>query len=196
MGCGLAVAGGLSLTASLDACRIEPVSAERLPSAPLPTDGPRFFARTTDGRELPLTLRRLAVEVTTRPGTVRSHLTMEVVGPAAIEKAEAVVRLAIPRGAAVTGAVLWMDGHPQNGAFVERERARGIYRSIVRRGRDPALVTWDGPGWIAASIFPLGGTEARRLELEWVEPAAIANGTVQYRAPTVAEGLRIVARAR
>jgi hypothetical protein len=195
MGLGLVFAGGLWITGSLDACRFEPAAPEQPPSAELPTNGPRFFARTADGQERPLTLHRLAVEVTTRPGTVRSHLTMEIVGPPGVEKAEAILRMAIPRGAALTGAVLWVDGHPQNGAFVERERARTIYRSIVTRRRDPALVTWDGPGWIAISIFPLGGAEWRRFELEWVEPAAVADGYVQYRAPTVGEGRRIVARA-
>ncbi len=153
IGWGLAIAGGWSLTASLDACQLEPLPPEPPPSAALAVDGPRFFARTTDGREQPLALRRLAAEV--GPG-VRSHLTMEVVGPPTLEKAEAVVRLAIPRGAALTGAVLWVDGHPQNGAFVERSAPGEIYRSIVAR-RAVGTGDLDGPGFVAISIFRSGG---------------------------------------
>jgi hypothetical protein len=108
---------------------------------------------------------------------------------------EAIVRLAIPRGAAVTDAALWIDGQPRAATFVERERARTAYESVVERRRDPALVTWDGAGFVAISIFPLAGTESRRFELEWIEPAAIEDGFVQYRAPTLAEGERLVARA-
>ena len=59
--------------------------------------------------------------------------------------------------------VLWVNDKPMRGAFVERQRAQNIYTSIVTRRRDPALVTWDGPGWIAVSIFPLEKDRARRL---------------------------------
>ena len=93
----------------------------------------------------------------------------------------------MPRGAAVTDAVLWVNDKPMRGAFVERQRANDIYTSIVTRRRDPALVTWDGPGWIAVSIFPLEKNRPRRFELDWVEPAAEADGRVQYRVPIVAE---------
>src|SRR6185369_11950609 len=130
-----------------------------------------------------LLLRKLAVKVTTRPATVRTHLTMEIAGPAH-ERVEAVMRLAVPRGAAVTGASLWVNGRPMSGAFVQRERARQIYRSIVERRRDPALITWDGPGWVSVSVFPLERGETRRFELEWIEPAAIEAGTLRYHVPT------------
>ena len=138
-------------------------------------------------------LRKLAVSVTTKPGTVRTHLTMEIAGPAR-ERVEAVLRLAVPRGAAVTGAILWVNGRPMNGAFVQRERARQIYRSIVDRRRDPALVTWDGPGWVSVSIFPLEQGEPRRFELEWIEPAATEAGVVQYRVPTIVDAGRVLGR--
>lgn len=55
------MAGGLSLTASLDACRIDAPAREPRPVVEGPLAGARFFARTADGREHPLTLRRLAV---------------------------------------------------------------------------------------------------------------------------------------
>jgi TonB family protein len=156
--------------------------------------GGRFFARSTAGDAHDLKLHKLEVNVSTRPGTVRSQLTMEVATPAD-GQSEAVIRLPVPRGAAVTDAVLWVNDKPMRGAFVERQRARDIYTSIVTRRRDPALVTWDGPGWIAVSIFPLEKNRPRRFELEWVEPAAVADGRIQYRVPIVAEGDRVVGRA-
>jgi TonB family protein len=138
-------------------------------------------------------LRKLEARVTTKPGTVRTHLTMELAGPTR-ERVEAVMRLAVPRGAAVTGAILWVNGRPMNGAFVQRERARQIYRSIVDRRRDPALVTWDGPGWVSVSIFPLERGEPRRFELEWIEPAATEAGVLQYRVPRVVNAGRVLGR--
>ncbi len=157
--------------------------------------GARFFARTDGGEERPLALRALTVQVTTRPGTVRSHLAMEIAGPPD-RRVEAVMRLPVPRSAAVTRAVLWIDGRPMNGAFVDRERGEQIYRAIVARRRDPAIVTSDGPGWLAVSIFPLERGQARRFELEWVEPAALgAGGTIAYRVPMVSERGQLLGRA-
>jgi hypothetical protein len=156
--------------------------------------GGRFFARDRSGAPHELALRSFSVRASTHPGTVRSHVTMEVATSAA-GQSEAVMRLAVPPGAAVTAAVLWIDGRPMNGAFVERQHATAVYESIVARRRDPALVTWDGPGWIAASIFPLDQNQPRRFELEWVEPAAVADGQVQYRVPAISERNRLIGRA-
>jgi TonB family protein len=156
--------------------------------------GGRFLARGQSGDERELKLQRFTVDVTPRPGTVLSHLGMEVSSPGD-GQAEAIIRLAVPVGAAVTDAVLWVNGKPMRGAFVERQRASAVYSSIVTRRRDPALVTWDGPGWIGVSIYPLEHGEPRRFELEWVEPAAVAGGRVQYRVPIVSNGDRLVGRA-
>jgi TonB family protein len=189
----------VSLAISLCACRLEapppsPGTTEKPAGEPrgdLP--GGRFFCRTDHGEARALALRKLALIVTTKPGTIRSHLSMEVAGPAG-ERVEAVMRLPVPRGAAVTNAILWVNGRPMNGAFVERDRARGVYRSIVERRRDPALVTWDGPGWVSVSIFPLEHGEARRFEIEWIEPVAAKNGVVQLHLPTLVEAGRLVGR--
>ncbi|HLK88280.1 MAG TPA: TonB family protein [Polyangia bacterium] len=155
--------------------------------------GGRFFCRTDRGAVRQLDLRKLVLGVTTGPGTVRSQLVMEVAGPAG-ERVEAVMRLPVPRGAAVTAARLWVNGQAMSGAFVERDRARGIYRSIVERRRDPALVTWDGPGWVSVSIFPLERGETRRFELDWIEPAGLKDGVVQVRVPTIIEAGHVVGR--
>jgi TonB family protein len=119
---------------------------------------------------------------------------MEVASRADVQS-EAVIRLPVPRGAAVTDAVLWVNDKPMRGAFVERQRAADIYSSIVTRRRDPALVAWDGPGWIAISIYPFEKNRSRRFELEWVEPAAVADGRIHYRVPVVAERDQVIGRA-
>ena len=189
------------VAAALAGCQADRVSkpaagGKRHAIKPPPVEaGARFFARDTAGAEHELRLHKLAVDVTTQPGTVRSHLSMEVATPAD-GQSEAIIRLPVPRGAAVTEAVLWVNDKPMRGAFVERQRATSIYTSIVTRRRDPALVTWDGPGWIAISIYPLENDRPRRFELEWVEPAAVADGRVQYRVPIVAERDRSSAARR
>ncbi|HEY7370669.1 MAG TPA: AgmX/PglI C-terminal domain-containing protein [Polyangia bacterium] len=170
-------------------------AGKRRASPALPLEaGARFVARGAAGEEHELKLRALTVDVATQPGTVHSHLRMEIASTAD-GQSEALIRLPVPRGAAVTDAILWMNDKPMRGAFVERQRARDIYTSIVTRRRDPALVTWDSAGWITVSIFPLEKDKARRFELEWIEPAAVVAGQIQYRVPVVAEQERLVGRA-
>ena len=188
----------LSLAIPFVACRLDrPAPPAERGSSPQVATGPtsagRFFGRNDRGQVRELALRKLALGVTTKQGTVRSHLTMEVAGPAG-ERVEAIMRLAVPRGAAVTSAILWLNGRPTSGAFVQRERARAIYQSIVDRRRDPALVSWDGPGWVSVSLFPLEHGEPRRFELEWIEPAATEAGAVRYHLPTIVEAGRVVGR--
>lgn len=180
-----------ALVIGLGACHVELTA----PEAPVratgegKASGEDFFARDDHGKRRPLTLRQLGAQLTRGPGTLRTHLTMEIAGPDDA-RVEAVMRLPIPRGAAVTGATLWVDDRPMGAAFVERERARQIYQSIVARRRDPALVTWAGPDAVAVSIFPVEPHKSRRFALDWVEPAAADVGV-----PIVRDGARIVGRA-
>lgn len=180
-----------TLVVGLGACRIEitaPEPAAR-PAGEGTASGEGFFARDDRGGRRPLTLRQLGARITRGPGTLRTHLTIEIAGPDDV-RVEAVMRLPIPRGAAVTGATLWVDGRPMAAAFVERDRARQIYQSIVARRRDPALVTWAGPDAVAVSIFPVEPHKSRRLALDWVEPAAASVAV-----PILRDGARVVGRA-
>jgi hypothetical protein len=125
------------------------------------------------------------VQVKTGAQTTRSHLWLTVANPGDAQ-VEAVMRLPIPPGAAVTRAVLHVGGEAVEGAFVARDRAREIYRSITERRRDPALITWSGPEWIEATVFPVEKHDRRTLELEWIEPTATRNGCLWYRVPVIA----------
>lgn len=53
--------------------------------------------------------------------------------PGCESQVEAVMRLPVPPGAAVTRAVLHVGSEFVEGAFVARDRAREIYRSITER---------------------------------------------------------------
>lgn len=183
----------LAIVVPLGGCRMDPPPAAARASTGIEAGaaGGQFFCRTDGGETRELVLHEFAVAATTRPGTVRSHVAIEMAGPPS-QRVEAIIRLAVPRGAAVTSATLWVNGQPMSGAFVQRDRARDIYRSIVDRRRDPALVTWDGPGWVSVSIFPLERGEARRFEIEWIEPAATEGGLIRYRVPRVANGGRLI----
>lgn len=153
----------------------------------------RFHGRQQNGKEAPVTLQSIAVHAWTGTATVRTRLALEL-ATTAEGQVEALMRLPVPPGAAVVGAALWVDGRPVAGTLTARERATEIYRGIVERRRDPALITWGGPGWISVSVFPVEARNPRRLELEWVEPAAVREGLVHVRVPTVSERRRVLGR--
>jgi TonB family protein len=153
----------------------------------------RLFSHPPGGvTEEALEVSYFAVQIERAPQIVRSHLAITVSNPNERPQ-EAVLRLPVPPGAAVTRAVLYVGDRPMEGAFVGRERARTIYRSITARRRDPALIAWSGPDWIEVTLFPVEARGQRKLELEWVEPAAVADGQFWYRIPLLAQaGKKIV----
>jgi TonB family protein len=154
----------------------------------------QFFARTQGAAEqLELQAASFTVQVHTGPQAIRTHLSIAMKNPGQ-GQVEAVLRLPIPPGAAVTRAVLWVGNRPMEGAFVARDRARTIYRSITERRRDPALITWSGPEWIEATVFPVEPKGSRLLELEWIEPAATLQDQLWYRVPVLAQEGRQVTR--
>jgi hypothetical protein len=68
---------------------------------------------------------------------------------------EATARLMLPPGGVVTRANLWIDGELREAAFGPRAQVREAYESVVRRRRDPLLVTSDRPGEASIRAFPV-----------------------------------------
>jgi hypothetical protein len=155
-------------------------------------DGAIFQAGS--GRDT-LRLEALDVNVTTHRVAATTRLSLHIRNDGqGVE--EAILRLPVPPGAAVTRAVLFMGERPMPGVFVDRARAAEIYRTITNQRRDPALVEWDGESWVRVSVFPLEPGQIRRLDLEWLEPIATANGRAIYRVPVVAHRGKILAQPR
>ncbi len=138
-----------------------------------------------------LELNRFSVAVTTGTHAIRTQLDIKVRNPGR-EQLEAFMRLPIPPGAAVTRAVLYVGERAMEGVFVARERASNIYQSITQRRRDPALIAWHGREWLDVSVFPVEPGARRRIQLEWIEPTALAGQTLWYRIPLVAHAGRMV----
>ena len=70
-------------------------------------------------------------------------------------RAEARAEIALPAGAVVSRATLWVDGQPQEAAFAGAGEARAAYERVVRQARDPLLVTQSSPGRVLVQCFPI-----------------------------------------
>jgi len=68
---------------------------------------------------------------------------------------EARAQILLPPGAVVSRLTLWVDGEEREAAFAARAKVQEAYQSIVRRQRDPVLVTTRGPDRIQVQCFPV-----------------------------------------
>ena len=64
---------------------------------------------------------------------------------------------------------LWMGEQEMRGELMDVAHARGIYEEIVRRRRDPALVTLAGHQLLRAQVFPIQPGETRKVVLRFTQ---------------------------
>lgn len=78
---------------------------------------------------------------------------------------EAQLDIALPAGAVVSRATLWVNGFPQEAAFSSTEAVTGAYTWITERHRDPLLITQKAPGRILVKASPIlaGGKMKLRI---------------------------------
>lgn len=93
-----------------------------------------------------------------------------------VAQQEARMELALPPGAVVSRATLWIHGAEREAAFGERGQVRQAYENVVRMRRDPLLVTTAGRDRVLVQCFP-------------VEPADDMKIRIGITAPIVPEGL-------
>src|SRR6185295_17703667 len=75
----------------------------------------------------------------------------------------------LPGEAVFQNFSLWMGENEVRGEMMNADQARTIYEGIVRRLRDPALLTLEGHGLIRARVFPIQPGETRRVVLRYTQ---------------------------
>jgi Ca-activated chloride channel family protein len=94
----------------------------------------------------------------------------------------------IPGDAAFTDFSLFIGDAEVKGEMMTTEQARGIYETIVRRQRDPALLTLAGHGLIRAQVFPIQPGETRKITLRFTQVVARDGSALRLRYPLGARG--------
>jgi Ca-activated chloride channel family protein len=62
-----------------------------------------------------------------------------------------------------------MGDQELRGEMMNADQARGIYEEIVRRQKDPALLTLAGHGLVRAQVFPIQPGETRKIVLRYTQ---------------------------
>ncbi len=77
----------------------------------------------------------------------------------------------VPRDAVATGLSLTIDGKEVAGEVLDSGQAGSIYRDIVRRMRDPAMLEFAERGLLRASIFPIAPRADVKIAIQFAAPA-------------------------
>jgi Ca-activated chloride channel family protein len=75
----------------------------------------------------------------------------------------------LPGEAVFTNFSLWMGDQEVRGETMNAEQARTIYEEIVRRRKDPALLTFAGHGLVRARVFPIEPGDSRKIVLRYTQ---------------------------
>ena len=87
----------------------------------------------------------------------------------------------LPGEAVFNDFSLWMGETKVQGEVMSADQARGVYEDIVRRLRDPALLTLEGHGLVRARIFPIRPGETRKVVLHYTQVLERAGDALRLR---------------
>ncbi len=102
---------------------------------------------------------------------------------------EATYIFPLPAGAVVQKFTLHADGKEISARLLDKDDAQHIYEDIVRRRKDPAILTYAGESMYQAKIYPIPPGGERRIEIRYTELLHADSGLVGYVYPLSPEQL-------
>ena len=76
-------------------------------------------------------------------------------------------RFTLPQDAALSRLAMSVGEKMMEGELVEREKARMIYESIVRKRKDPALLEWKGGNRFSTRVFPIEPNSTKTVSISY-----------------------------
>lgn len=114
------------------------------------------------GEKVGMTLKDLRLQESRLDGTLDGdgaagyvEWTMVFRNDSEFQQREARALLQLPPGAVVSRLTLWINGEEREAAFGGQSEVRQAYEAVVRRQRDPVLVSWLGADRVLVQCFPV-----------------------------------------
>ena len=107
--------------------------------------------------------------------------------------AEASYGFELPEAASVHGLAMWVAGVRCPAVVYPRATARRIYRQIVSRRRDPAILEYLGGGRWYLRVFPIPANGTQKVEIVFSHVMGVRAGEVIYEHARVTESPRVSA---
>lgn len=119
-------------------------------------------------REQPFYVRDLQVRTTIRDAIAETTVQQTFVNTSSVEQ-EGTYLYPIPEGAAPSAFSMTVGERTYEPRILTKEEARGIYESIVRRRRDPALLEYVDRNLVRVSVYPIPAHGERVIRLRYSE---------------------------
>jgi Uncharacterized protein containing a von Willebrand factor type A (vWA) domain len=119
-------------------------------------------------RETPFFVKSVRISSSIADSVAETTVEQVFVNGSSIDQ-EGTYLFPLSEGASVTSFSLKAGDKVIEGRLLTQEEARGIYESIVRRRKDPALLEYVGHSLFRASVFPIPAHGERTLTLKYAE---------------------------
>jgi Ca-activated chloride channel family protein len=86
----------------------------------------------------------------------------------------------LPEEASISDFAMYINGKRMSGELVEKNEARAIYESIVRKMKDPGLLEYMGNNLFRARVFPIEPHSTQKIELEYSQILSYDNNIYSY----------------
>ncbi|HYC76954.1 MAG TPA: VIT domain-containing protein, partial [Planctomycetota bacterium] len=133
-------------------------------------------------RFAPIVVEKHAVHVKLVDGVATTTVRQTFRNPNGVQL-EGTYFFPMPEDAAVDGFSMMMGGKMTSGEVLEKDKAAAIYRSIVSRLADPALLEYVGRRLFQAKVFPIPAQGTAEIELVYSETLPRNGGVLEYRYP-------------
>jgi hypothetical protein len=149
-----------------------------------------MVAKDEEGRpvgELGLKSHRVAVEIldgiakTTVEENFQNHTGRRL---------EGTFHFPLPPDASISRLALEVNGKIEEGTVVERERAREVFETIVKKMQDPALLEWQPGGLFKCRVFPIEPHATKRVIVAYTQALPFFRGKMSYVYPLASEKTR------
>ena len=157
------------------AVRRQEPAPKPLPPAPVPIPAPsvRFVPppRIPFVPPVPIgeavSVKAVAVDAVVRGGVAETEVT-HVFRNDSDRPAEGDFVFPIPAGASVSSFAMFDGDKKMEARLLEQDEATHTYEEIVRRRKDPALLTYSGRAALRARLFPIAPHSERKITLKLV----------------------------
>src|SRR5207253_11261383 len=133
-----------------------------------------------DVQQAKLSPRRHLVDVHVEDGPARTTIDQTYYDQEP-QRLEGTFCFPLPPDASLSRLAMYVDGTLMEGGMAERDYARGVFESIVRRQKDPALLEWVDGSTFKMRVFPLEPRQEKRLILSYSQKLPALYGRTQYR---------------
>jgi len=124
---------------------------------------------------------RLDSSIDADGGIAYTEWTIEFQNNDKFQEREARSRIMLPEGSVVSRLTLWINGEECEAAFAGKGQVTKAYKSVVRRLRDPVLVTTSGDNQIRMQCYPVPPNGGKmKLRIGITTPLLVKNRDEVY----------------